>query len=94
MLGEVPADSWQHDVARLLLDRGTESAYLVRVDRETDASLKARLLFYAAMISFTSGMDRVGLTYLVQIDGKGAPAAMETGLARSELERRKAASGG
>jgi len=93
VLAQVPADSWQHDVARLLVDRGFETAFLGRVDRERNSSLKARLLFYAAMNSFAAGLDRVGLTYLTQIDGKGAPSAVETDLARSELARRNTASG-
>ena len=93
VLAQVPADSWQHDVARLLLDRGSEAVFLARVDHEHDAGLKARLLFYAAMSSFAAGLDRVGITYLTQIDGTGAPAAVETELSRSELVRRNVAPG-
>jgi tetratricopeptide (TPR) repeat protein len=90
LLSKLPRDSWYHDVARFLVERGTEGALLARIDRERNQALKARMLFYVAVVYHATGMERAGLTYLVQIDGKGAPGAVETGLARAELARRTA----
>jgi tetratricopeptide (TPR) repeat protein len=90
VLSKLPRDSWYYDVARFLVERGTEGALLARIGRERDQALKARMLFYVAVVYNAAGMERAGLAYLVQIDGKGAPGAVETGLARAELARGKA----
>jgi hypothetical protein len=38
-----------------------------------------------------NGMDRAGVTYLLQAEGRGASTAVETELTRVELERQNAA---
>jgi tetratricopeptide (TPR) repeat protein len=86
-LSRIPADTWYHDVARFLLERTGEGQLLARIDRERDTALKARMLFYVAITYLSSGMDRAGLIYLMQADGKGAPHRIETELVRIELNR-------
>jgi tetratricopeptide (TPR) repeat protein len=88
-LSRIPEDSWYHDVARYLMDRSSEGRFLGRIDRERDQALKARMLFYVAITYLSSGMDRAGLIYLTQADGKGAPHRIETELVRIELESRE-----
>jgi tetratricopeptide (TPR) repeat protein len=87
VLDSAPVDSWYRDIARFLLDRNSESALLSRIDRERNAALKARMLFYVAVAYLGGGMERAGSTYLVQISGRGSPLATETQLAAIELER-------
>ena len=86
-LPSMPDGSWYRDVARFLHERAGEGALLARIDRERDAALKARMLFYVAVTYLSSGMDRAGLIYLMQADGRGAPHRIETELVRIELSR-------
>jgi tetratricopeptide (TPR) repeat protein len=86
-LSSTPDGSWYRDVARFLQDRAGEGVLLARIDRERDTALKARMLFYVAVTYLSSGMDRAGLTCLIQADGKGAPHRIETELVRIELDR-------
>jgi tetratricopeptide (TPR) repeat protein len=93
-LSRIPDDSWYHEVARFLLDRATEGTLLARIDRERDAALKARMLFYVAIAYLSSGMDRAGTIYLMQADGTGAPRKIETELVHIELARSRSTTGG
>jgi tetratricopeptide (TPR) repeat protein len=93
-LSSMPDGSWYRDVARFLQERADEGVLLARIDRERDAALKARMLFYVAVTYLSSGMDRAGLIYLMQADGKGAPHRIETELTRIELSRAAAAQTG
>jgi hypothetical protein len=91
VLPQLAADSWYRDTARFLMDRSAEPSFLGRINRERNAALKARMLFYYAEYCFANNMDRAGLTYLIQIEGKGAVSAPETQLASAELARRQSA---
>jgi tetratricopeptide (TPR) repeat protein len=93
VLARTPADSWFHDVARYLLDRRTESSLLLRIQQERNQALKARMLFYVAVVARVNGLERTALTSLTQIEGRGAPSAVETALAVAEQARIPAASG-
>ena len=90
VLSHAPADSWQRDIAHFLVDRSNESSLLARIDGERNAQVKAAMLFYVAVSYLSVGVDGAGLTYLTQIQGKGAPQAIETRLARAELDRHSA----
>jgi tetratricopeptide (TPR) repeat protein len=92
-LQKIPVDSWYREVARFLLERSSEGQLLGRIDRERDTALKARMLFYVAITYLSTGMDRAGLVYLTQADGKGAPHRVETDLVRIELDRIASAPG-
>jgi tetratricopeptide (TPR) repeat protein len=93
VLARAQSDSWYHDMARFLVDRSGESSLMTRIDRERNQSLKARMLFYISVVYRMSGMDRAAATYLSQIDGRGAPSAVETALAIAELDRGSTSSG-
>lgn len=86
-LSRMPVDSWYREVARFLLERSSEGQLLAQIDRERDVALKARMLFYVGVTYLSTGMDRAGLVYLTQADGKGAPHRVETALVRIELDR-------
>jgi lipoprotein NlpI len=91
VLAQAPSDSWYHDMARYLLDRTFEGQLLARIDRERNTALKSRELFYVGVVALMNGMDRAGITYLLQAEGRGAPSAVETDLTHAELERLNAA---
>ena len=87
VIAHAAGDSWQRDIARYLLERGTAGSLLARIDRERDTGRKARMLFYVAVVSLVDGQTRAAVTYLTEIDGQGDPHAYETELARIELAR-------
>jgi tetratricopeptide (TPR) repeat protein len=93
VLSHAPPDSWYRDMARYLVDRSGESSLMTRIDHERNQALKARMLFYIAVVYRVGGMDRAAATYLSQIDGRGAPSAVETSLAIAELDRGAASAG-
>jgi tetratricopeptide (TPR) repeat protein len=88
VLDRTPSDSWYRLVARFLSDPGFESSFLSRIERERDPGMRARMLFYVAVFSLTSGRERLGATYLAQADGTGSPLTVEARLTRTEIERR------
>jgi tetratricopeptide (TPR) repeat protein len=88
VLERAPPDSWSRSIVRFLSDPGSEPSLLSRIERERDPVMKARMLFYVGVFSMTNGMERVGATYLAQVDGTGSPLTMEARLARTEIERR------
>ena len=93
VLAHAPSDSWYRDVARYLVDGTGESSLLARIDHERNQALKARMLFYVAVVYRVKGVERTAATYFAQIDGRGAPSAVETELLAAELSGAPGASG-
>ena len=88
--GALPAisrDSWQYEVARFLLKPEADLPLAARADREKSRTVRARMLFYLADQAFASGRERAAASWLAEIDGSGAPTAIETRLARREFAR-------
>jgi tetratricopeptide (TPR) repeat protein len=86
-LPAIPRDSWEYEVARFLLKPEADLPLAARADREKSRTVRARMLFYLADQAFASGRERAAASWLIEIDGSGAPTAIETRLARRELAR-------
>ena len=86
-LPAIPRDSWQYEVARFLLKPEADLPLAARADRAKSRTVRAQMLFYLADQAIASGRERAAASWLAEIDGSGAPTAIETRLARRELAR-------
>ncbi len=91
VLPRIPREAWPYDVCRFLLDPVSGDIPLVtRIEREKNRGVRARMLFYLGSQYLIDGKIRAGQTYLLEIDGSGAPETAETRLARFELQSMEA----
>ena len=86
-LPRMPRDSWQWEVARFLLKPDMDLPLMSRAEKERNRAVRARMLFYLAEMSLAAGRLRTAASWLADIDGAGAPHAIETRLARREFAR-------
>jgi tetratricopeptide (TPR) repeat protein len=87
VLPRMPRDGWEWEVARFLLKPAADMNLVARAQKERNRALRARMLFYLAEMSLAAGRQGMAMSLFADIDGAGAPAAIETRLAKRELAR-------
>jgi tetratricopeptide (TPR) repeat protein len=87
VLPRMPRDGWEWEVARFLLRPAADMNLVARAQKERSRALRARMLFYLAEMSLAAGRKAMAMSLFADIDGAGAPAAIETRLAKRELAR-------